>query len=299
MMVFNKSRVVIYIEPTKLHYQLVESSGKVNENFIVYQDLADIDQFMHNLKLPRLTSIELNLSDDFVQYQKTTYPDVKLTVSELTSYVEASLYKLFQQSANQLFFDFVAISPKTLMIAICERKMVNDWLDLFQKYGVTFVGSHFENSSFNFLPWRKQKAKKQQFKLLLFVVNFIGVLTCYFFYLLMNTQSDIEYYSQQLSAQQVLQQKLLAESYIANPSLSQIQIQQSLKMFSNKLPATIWLTLYEYEPEKIKITGRSVSYMDIINFNQQLSANVTKSQVTNIEKSQDSLLFQMDIELNE
>lgn len=299
MMVFNKSRVVIYIEPTKLYYQLVESSGKVNEDFIVYQDLADIDQFMHNLKLPRLTSIELNLSDDFVQYQKTTYPDVKLTVSELTSYVEASLYKLFQQSGNQLFFDYVFISPKTLMIAICERKTVNDWLDLFQKYGVTFVGSHFENSSFNFLPWRKQKAKQHQFKLLLFVVNFIGVLTCYFFYLLMNTQSDIEHYSQQLSAQQVLQQELLAESYIPNPSPSQKQIQQSLQMFSNKLPATIWLNLYEYEPEKIKITGRSVNYVDIINFNQQLSANVTKSQVKNIEKSQDSLLFQMDIELNE
>lgn len=299
MMVFNKSRVVIYIEPTKLYYQLVESSGKVNEDFIVYQDLADIDQFMHNLKLPRLTSIELNLSDDFVQYQKTTYPDVKLTVSELTSYVEASLYKLFQQSGNQLFFDYVSISPKTLMIAICERKTVNGWLDLFQKYGVTFVGSHFENSSFNFLPWRKQKAKQHQFKLLLFVVNFIGVLTCYFFYLLMNTQSDIEHYSQQLSAQQVLQQELLAESYIPNPSPSQKQIQQSLQMFSNKLPATIWLNLYEYEPEKIKITGRSVNYVDIINFNQQLSANVTKSQVKNIEKSQDSLLFQMDIELNE
>lgn len=299
MMVFNKSRVVIYIEPTKLHYQLVESSGKVNEDFIVYQDLADIDQFMHNLKLPRLTSIELNLSDDFVQYQKTPYPDVKLTVSELTSYVEASLYKLFQQSGNQLFFDYVSISPKTLMIAICERKTVNDWLDLFQKYGVTFVGSHFENSSFNFLPWRKQKAKQHQFKLLLFVINFIGGLTCYFFYLLMNTQSDIEHYSQQLSAQQVLQQELLAESYIPNPSPSQKQIQQSLQMLSNKLPATIWLNLYEYEPEKIKITGRSVNYVDIINFNQQLSANVTKSQVKNIEKSQDSLLFQMDIELNE
>lgn len=299
MMVFNKSRVVIYIEPSKLYYQLVESSGKVNEDFIVYQDLADVDQFMHNLKLPRLTSIELNLSDDFVQYQKTTYPDVKLTVSELTSYVEASLYKLFQQSGNQLFFDYVSISPKTLMIAICERKTVNDWLDLFQKYGVTFVGSHFENSSFNFLPWRKQKAKQHQFKLLLFVVNFIGVLTCYFFYLLMNTQSDIEHYSQQLFAQQVLQQELLAESYIPNPSPSQKQIQQSLQMLSNKLPATIWLNLYEYEPEKIKITGRSVNYVDIINFNQQLSANVTKSQVKNIEKSQDSLLFQMDIELNE
>lgn len=311
MKVFNKSRVVIYVEPTQLRYQIIETKtyGDENKEFIelVYQDWTDIDRFIQNLKqqAPRLTAIELNLGDDYIQYQKIAYPEVKLTPTELVTYVEASLYKLFQQLGDQLFFDFVSISPKTLMIAVCERDTVNNWLELLQKYGFSllFVGSHFESNLFNFLPWRKKKTKQHQFQLLLFAVSLIGVMTCYFFYLLISAQSDLDQYSQLLSDQQASQQRLIAElsGYIPHPSLSQKQIQQSLQMFSEKLPTTIWLNLYEYESQKIKITGRSVNYVDIINFNQQVSSNhdVKNSQVKNIENSHDSLLFQMDIELNE
>ena len=315
MMIFNKSRLVICLEPNQFRYQIIEVKTRKkqshNKNFIdiAYQDLADIDQFIQNLKqqVSRLTAIELKLSDNYVRYQKIAYPDIELTATELVLYVQASLYKLFQQSSNLLFFDFVSLlsSPKALIIAVCERDIINYWLDLSRKYGLTllFVGSHFENNSFNFLPWREQKAKQQQFRLLLFVVSLIGVMTCYFFYLLINAQSNFDLYSQQLLEQQALQQELTIKSkeYIPNPSPSQKQIEQSLKMFSEKLPATIWLNLYTYEPPKIKITGGSVNYVDIINFNQLLSANysVKKSQVKNIENSHENLLFQMDIELNE
>ena len=311
MKVFNKSRVVIYVEPTQLRYQIIETKtyGDENKEFIelVYQDWTDIDRFIQNLKqqTPRLTAIELNLGDDYIQYQKIAYPEVKLTPTELVTYVEASLYKLFQQFGNQLFFDFVSISHKTLMIAVCERDTVNYWIELFQKNGFTllFMGSHFESNSFNFLPWRKQKAKQHQFQLLLFAVSLIGVMTCYFFYLLIKAQSDLYHYSQLLSEQQASQQQLKSElsGYIPYPSSSQKQIQQSLQMFSEKMPTTIWLNLYEYESQKIKITGRSVNYVDIINFNQLVSSNhdVKNSRVKNIENSHDSLLFQMDIELNE
>jgi len=314
-MVFNNSRVVIFLEPNQLRYQIIEAKTRKeeshNKNFIdiAYQDLADIDRFIENLKqqVPRLTAIELKLSDNLVRYQKIAYPDIELTATELVTYVQASLYKLFQQSDNLLFFDFVSLlsSPKALMVAVCERDIVNYWLDLSRKYGLTllFVGSHFENNSFNFLPWRAQKAKQHQFQMLIFVVSLIGVMTCYFIYLLINAQSDFDHYSQQLSEQQALQQELTLKlaGYIPNPSPSQKQIEQSLQLFSDKLPATIWLNLYSYEPPKIKITGGSINYVDIINFNQLLSANhaVKKSQVKNIENSHESLLFQMDIELNE
>lgn len=235
MKVFNKSRVVIYVEPTQLRYQIIETKtyGDENKEFIelVYQDWTDIDRFIQNLKqqAPRLTAIELNLGDDYIQYQKIAYPEVKLTPTELVTYVEASLYKLFQQLGDQLFFDFVSISPKTLMIAVCERDTVNNWLELLQKYGFSllFVGSHFESNLFNFLPWRKKKTKQHQFQLLLFAVSLIGVMTCYFFYLLISAQSDLDQYSQLLSDQQASQQRLIAElsGYIPHPSLSQKQIQ--------------------------------------------------------------------------
>ena len=311
MTLFNKSRMIIYVEPMQLRYQIIETKMRreeiINFNEIVYQNWTDIDHFIQNLKqqAPRLTAIELNLSDDYIKYQKIAYPEVKLTPTELATYVEASLYKLFQQFGNQLFFDFVSISHKTLMIAVCERDTVNYWIELFQKNGFTllFMGSHFESNSFNFLPWRKQKAKQHQFQLLLFAVSLIGVMTCYFFYLLIKAQSDLYHYSQLLSEQQASQQQLKSElsGYIPYPSSSQKQIQQSLQMFSEKMPTTIWLNLYEYESQKIKITGRSVNYVDIINFNQLVSSNhdVKNSQVKNIENSDDSLLFQMDIELNE
>jgi Tfp pilus assembly protein PilN len=315
MLVFNKSRAVIDIEPTVLRYQIVgaKTRGRIidNKKFIdiPYQDSTDVELFLQNLKhqAPSLTTIELNLSNNFIQYQQTAYPDVTLTVSELALYVEASLYKLFQQSVNQLFFDFVPLSgsPKALMIAVCQCETVNYWVDLCQKYGFTllFVGSHFEDNQFNFLPWRKQKAKQHQFKLFLFVISLVGGMVCLFFYLLINTQANFDRYSKQVSEQQVLQQALVAElsSYFPHPSPSQKQIQQSLQMFSETLPATIWLNLYEYEAQKINITGRGINYLDIINFNQQLSAisMVNKSQVKNIENNNDSLLFQMDVELNE
>ena len=311
MTLFNKSRMIIYVEPMQLRYQIIETKMRreeiINFNEIVYQNWTDIDRFIQNLKqqAPRLTAIELNLSDDYIKYQKIAYPEVKLTPTELATYVEASLYKLFQQFGNQLFFDFVSISHKTLMIAVCERDTVNYWIELLQKNGFTllFIGSHFESNSFNFLPWRKQKAKQHQFQLLLFAVSLSGVMICYFFYLLIRAQSDLYNYSQLLSEQQASQQQLINElsGYIPYPSSSQKQIQQSLQMFSEKMPTTIWLNLYEYEPQKIKITGRSVNYVDIINFNQLVSSNhdVKNSRVKNIENSHDSLLFQMDIELNE
>ena len=315
MMVFNKKCAVITIEPEILRYQVVTvkalNGHSNNENLadIPYQNSTDIEQLIQILKKqqPKLTAIALNLSQSYVQFQKTAYPEVKLNSAELTLYVKAIISKLFQLPANNMFFDFVSLvdHPKTIMIAICESDTANYWIDLSKKHGLTLlsINSKLENIRFNFLPWRQQKARQHQFQLLLFMVSFIGLLSCFFFYLLLDSQTTFTQYSKQLSKQQVLEQQLSAQlaSFIPYPSPSQKQIQQSLQMFAEILPETIWLRLYEYEAQKIKITGQSINYVDIINFNQQLlsSPKVNSSQVKNIENIGDSLLFQMDIELNE
>ena len=315
MMFFNKKCAVITIEPEILSYQVVtvkalnEHSNNKNLADIPYQNSTDIEQLIQNLKKqqPKLTAIALNLGQSYVQFQKTAYPEVKLNSAELTLYVKAIISKLFQLPANNMFFDFVSLAgpPKTIMIAICESDTANYWIDLSKKHGLTLlsINSKFENIRFNFLPWRQQKARQHQFQLLLFMVSFIGLLSCFFFYLLLDSQTTFTQYSKRLSTQQALEQQLSAQlaSFIPNPSPSQKQIQQSLQMFAEILPETIWLRLYEYEAQKIKITGQSINYVDIINFNQQLlsSHEVNSSQVKNIENIGDSLLFQMDIELNE
>lgn len=315
MIVFNKKCAVITIEPEILRYQVVTvkalNGHSNNENLadIPYQNSTDIEQLIQNLKKqqPKLTAIALNLGQSYVQFQKTAYPEVKLNSAELTLYVKAIINKLFQLPANNMFFDFVSLAgpQKTIMIAICESDTANYWIDLSKKHGLTLlsINSKLENIRFNFLPWRQQKARQHQFQLLLFMVSFIGLLSCFFFYLLLDSQTTFSQYSKQLSTQQVLEQQLSAQlaSFIPNPSPSQKQIQQSLQMFAQMLPETIWLRLYEYESQQIKITGQSINYVDIINFNQQLlsSHEVNSSLVKNIENSGDSLLFQLDIELNE
>ena len=315
MMFFNKKCAVITIEPEILSYQVVtvkalnEHSNNKNLADIPYQNSTDIEQLIQNLKKqqPKLTAIALNLGQSYVQFQKTAYPEVKLNSAELTLYVKAIINKLFQLPANNMFFDFVSLAgpQKTIMIAICESDTANYWIDLSKKHGLTLlsINSKLENIRFNFLPWRQQKARQHQFQLLLFMVSFIGLLSCFFFYLLLDSQTTFTQYSKQLSTQQVLEQQLSAQlaSFIPNPSPSQKQIQQSLQMFAEMLPETIWLRLYEYEAQHIKIIGQSINYVDIINFNQQLlsSHEVNSSLVKNIENSGDSLLFQLDIELNE
>ena len=315
MIFFNKKCAVITIEPEILRYQVVtvkalnEHSNNKNLADIPYQNSTDIEQLIQNLKKqqPKLTAIALNLGQSYVQFQKTAYPEVKLNSAELTLYVKSIISKQFQLPANNMFFDFVSLAdhPKTIMIAICESDTANYWIDLSKKHGLTLlsINSKFENIRFNFLPWRQQKARQHQFQLLLFMVSFIGLLSCFFFYLLLDSQTTFSQYSKQLSTQQALEQQLSAQlaSFIPNPSPSQKQIQQSLQMFAEMLPETIWLRLYEYEAQKIKITGQSINYVDIINFNQQLlsSHEVNSSLVKNIENSGDSLLFQLDIELNE
>lgn len=315
MMVFNKKCAVITIEPEILRYQVVtvkalnEHSNNKNLADIPYQNSTDIEQLIQNLKKqqPKLTAIALNLDQSYVQFQKTAYPEVKLNSAELTLYVKAIISKLFQLPANNMFFDFVSLAgpPKTIMIAICESDTANYWIDLSKRHGLTLlsINSKFDNIRFNFLPWRQQKARQHQFQLLLFMVSFIGLLSCLFFYLLLDSQTTFTQYSKQLSTQQALELQLSAQlgSFIPNPSPSQKQIQHSLQMFAEILPETIWLRWYEYEAQQIKITGQSINYVDIINFNQQLlsSHEVNSSQVKNIENIGDSLLFQMDIELNE
>ncbi|MCO6550857.1 MULTISPECIES: PilN domain-containing protein [unclassified Gilliamella] len=315
-MIFNKSSVIIYVEPTILRYR-IENSVKRNattatsEDLIVfnYQNENDIDIFIDELlkKISERAVFELNLDINLIQIQQLTLPDVKLNLNELSLYVEANIYKLFQVSAKSVFFDFVYSTEHTkqITVMIVERHYIENWINLFKKHQrlLTFVGCRFENNKVNFLPWRQEKQTKHQRQLTGVVVGFMGIISCLLCYLWVHAKNDLQTYDEKLLHQQKIVQKLTEElvNYLPNPSLSQKQIQQSLLLLSAQLPSVIWLDSFYYEPKKVAIEGQSFSYVELTHFNQNLLMlkNIAKSQIKTVSTNKNNLFFEMEMELNE
>ncbi|MCO6552942.1 MAG: hypothetical protein J6563_08235 [Gilliamella sp.] len=315
-MIFNKSSVIIYVEPTILRYR-IENSVKRNattatsEDLIVfnYQNENDIDIFIDELrkKISERAVFELNLDINLIQIQQLTLPDVKLNLNELSLYVEANIYKLFQVSAKSVFFDFVYSTEHTkqITVMIVERHYIENWINLFKKHQrlLTFVGCRFENNKVNFLPWRQEKQTKHQRQLTGVVIGFMGIISCLLCYLWVHAKNDLQTYDEKLLHQQKVVQKLTEElaNYLPNPSLSQKQIQQSLLLLSAQLPSVIWLDSFYYEPKKVAIEGQSFSYVELTHFNQNLLMlkNIAKSQIKTVSTNKNNLFFEMEMELNE
>ncbi|OCG69994.1 hypothetical protein A9G43_08790 [Gilliamella sp. Occ3-1] len=315
-MIFNKSSVIIYIEPTILRYR-IENSVKKNattatsKGFIVfnYQNETDIDVFIDELRKKNSvrTIFELNLDINLIQIQQLTLPDVKLNLNELILYVEANIYKLFQVPTKSVFFDFVYSTEhkKQITVMIVERHYIENWVNLFKKHQrqLTFVGCRFENNKVNFLPWRQEKHAKHQRQLIGVVIGFMGIISCLLCYLWIQAQNDLQTYDEKLLHQQKIVQKLTEElaNYLPNPSLSQKQIQQSLLLLSAQLPSVIWLDSFYYEPKKLVIEGQSFSYVELTHFNQNLLMlkSIAKSQIKTVSTNKNNLFFEMEMELNE
>ena len=317
MKIIDKCRVVIHVEPKTIRYKISQSNGLLKFSPFGdlieydYQNFNDIDIFVSQLqaKLPKYTKYEINLSDNYIQLTKLTMPDVKLQPNEITLYIEASIYKLFELSAKHVFFDFIFLTDKQkqkqIIVAICERNYVNGWIELFKKNEclINFIGYINDNKKFNFLPWRKNQYKKQKFYLSIVIVCWIGGMSCLYCYIWRQAQTKLTHFIMDVSQQGLIEQKLKEQlsTYLPNPSSSQKQIQQSLILISERLPTNIWLTSFTYEPNKITIKGHSFNYIELTNFNLNLlqHKNVSKSQIKTISNNKHSLFFEVDINLNE
>ncbi|MWN32759.1 MULTISPECIES: PilN domain-containing protein [unclassified Gilliamella] len=315
-MVFNKERVIIYVQPTILRYKTVSSAKQVttldmSDDLVAfhYQNEADIDLFLSDLqkKFVGRTEFELNLDVNLIQTQQLTLPDIKLKLSELILYIEANIYKLFQLPTKNVFFDFVYPTKqnKYVTVMITERNNIENWVNIFKKYELrlTFVGCRFDHAEINFLPWRQEKQIKHQRQLAYTIVSFIGIISCLLCYWWIQARNEQQYYEQKLLEQQQVVQKLTAElsSYLPNPSLSQKQIQNALLLFSEQLPSVIWLNSFYYEHQKIRIDGQSFSYVELTNFNQNLLTmkNINNSQINSVLSNKTNLVFEMEMCLNE
>ncbi|MWN89549.1 hypothetical protein GQ597_02320 [Gilliamella sp. Pra-s65] len=315
-MVFNKERVIIYVQPTILRYKTVSSAKQVttldmSDDLVAfhYQNEADIDLFLSDLqkKFVGRTEFELNLDVNLIQTQQLTLPDIKLKLSELILYIEANIYKLFQLPTKNVFFDFVYPTKqnKYVTVMITERNNIENWVNIFKKYELrlTFVGCRFDHAEINFLPWRQEKQIKHQQQLAYTIVSFIGIISCLLCYWWIQARNEQQYYEQKLLEQQQVVQKLTAElsSYLPNPSLSQKQIQNALLLFSEQLPSVIWLNSFYYEHQKIRIDGQSFSYVELTNFNQNLLTmkNINNSQINSVLSNKTNLVFEMEMRLNE
>ncbi|OCG02321.1 PilN domain-containing protein [Gilliamella sp. wkB112] len=311
----NKTLVIIYIAPAILRYKVIKSIQKrstTNQSVWIeydYQNMTDIDLWINDLlqNIPRHAQFELHLDSSYLQIQSLDLPDEELKSHEVILFVEASIYKLFQLSVKNVYFDYVNCleQPKQIMVAACDHQYINNWLNIFAKYNVviTFIGGDVGSGKVNFLPWRQQQQKKQQLQLTIIIVSFIGILCCLFCYWWIHAQNKLDYYSSQVNSQQNLQQKLEQElsNYLPNPSTSQKQIQQSLQLISEQLPDAIWLQSFTYALHTITLTGKSFSYIEITNFNEQLSqnSNINRSQVNSVATNAKQLLLEMEIKLNE
>lgn len=314
-MLINKSCVVINIESKRLRYKIIKSDNQSSAteseaiNEYSFQDLNDIELFIIGLQksIPRYTVFELNFDNTYIQLQPLTIPDVKLKLNEIELFVEASIYKLFQLSAKNVYFDFICSSQqsKQIIVAITERTYIDTWTELFKKYDLSliFAGRIIENGKINFLPWRQTKQKQHKRQFTVVVTCFIGMISCLFCYLYLQAQTKLEYYSLQLLEKHDIQQKLTRElsNFLPNPSPSQKQIQQSLLLITKQLPTTIWLESLSYIPQKISLKGHSFSYVEMTNFNEQMQKQekIAKSQIQSIVSNKNNLMFEMDIELSE
>ncbi|OCG44288.1 hypothetical protein A9G35_08625 [Gilliamella sp. Choc5-1] len=315
-MVFNKERVIIYVQPTILRYKVVSSAKQIttldtSDGLIAfhYQNEADIDLFLSDLqkKFAGRTEFELNLDTNLVQTQQLVLPDIKLKLSELILYVQANIYKLFQLPTKNVFFDFVYPTKKNeyVTVMIAERNYIENWINLFKKHelSLTFVGCRFDHAQINFLPWRQEKQIKHQRQLAYTIVSLIGIISCLFCYWWIKARNEQQYYEQKLLEQQQAVQKLTAElsSYLPNPSLSQKQIRDALLLFSAQLPSVIWLDSFYYEQQKIRIDGQSFSYVELTNFNQNLLTlkNISDSRINSVLSNKTNLVFEMEMRLNE
>lgn len=315
MMLMNKSRVVINIEPQILYYKILTAVKQpfiINNNEMIccpYQNINEVEMFITDLQknIPRNTVFELNFDETYIQTQQLTLPDIKLKSTEIELLVEASIYKIFQLSVKNVFFDFIyqLNQPQQIMVIICERHYVDIWINLFKKFDLSlgFIGCVIGDIQVNFLPWRQTKRKKNQQQLAIVITCFIGIMSCMLCYLWLQAQAKLEYYSAQVIDKQEIQEKLVRElsDYLPNASPSQKQIQQSLLLISNQLPPVIWLESFAYAPHTINLQGHSLNYVDIINFNENLlkQKNISKSYVQSISSNKNNLLFEMDIKLSE
>lgn len=312
-MLINKCCVIINIESKILRYQIksekrsstIESEAMIEYS---YQNFNDIELFLSELQksIPRFAVFKLNFDEIYIQFQSLTLPDVKLKLNEIELYVEASIYKLFQLSAKNVYFDFFASEqPKQIMVAICDHDYIDAWTQLFKKNNLSlvFAGGMIESHKVNFLPWRKTKQKKHKQQFTIVMICFIGMMSCLFCYSWLQAQTKFVHYSQQLSDKESIQQKLVRElaHYLPNPSPSQKQIQRSLLLIAKQLPTSIWLESLTYKPQKIYLKGHSFSYIEITEFNEHLlkQENITKSQVQSVVLNKNNLLFEMEIELSE
>lgn len=317
MNIIDKCRVVIYVEPKVIRYKTSQSNGLLTFSPFGdlieydYQNFNDIDIFVGQLqaKLPKYTKYEINLSDNYIQLTKVMMPDVKLQPNEIALYIEASIYKLFELSAKNVFFDFNFLTDKQnqkqIMIAVCERDYINSWIELFKKNEclINFIGCSSDNKKFNFLPWRQSQYNKQKQYLSIVIVCLMGVMSCLFCYMWRQAQTKLTRCMNDVSQLQLIEQKLNEQlsTYLPNPSASQRQIEQSLILISEQLPTNIWLSSFTYKPDKITIKGHSFNYIELTNFNLNLlqHKNVSKSQIKTIINNKHSLFFEMDIDLNE
>ncbi|KFA59441.1 hypothetical protein A9G36_07650 [Gilliamella sp. Choc6-1] len=313
-MKIKKCRVIIYIEPKFLRYKILHTKKKealTDHNSMIeyhYQYFSEIELLIKKLKksVSQYAIFELHLDNTYIQMQQLPLPKIKIQLNEIALYVEASIYKLFQLSSKNVYFDFsYSSNQKQINVAICERHFIDNWIKLFEKYNLllSFIGYLTSDNKLNFLPWRQEKQKKQKLQLIFTIASFIVVLCSLFFYIWIQEQNKLNYYVFKIAEQQTIEKQLRKKlsNYLPISSSSQKQIYQSLLILSEQLPIGSWLESFNFVKNKISIKGYSFSYLEITNFKKRVSKqeSIKKSQIQAILANKNNFLFEMDIELNE
>lgn len=313
-MFISKCCIKIHIEPELLRYEVIylnkNKSHKENQTiaYYSYQNFNDVEKFINELKksLPRQTVFELYLAENTIQSAELEQPKIKLKSEELTLYVEASIYELFEIPAQDIYFDFSYTTNQSyIIVSICNRHDINEWLNLFKKHKLklNFIGRLINEEKINFLPWRQNKLKTHKVSLILVVISIIGISNGLLCYLWQQTQTELNHYLLLNSKQQKIKKELTEQisTFIPNLSISQKQLYQTLLLLSKQLPSVIWLDSLEYQINRVIIKGNSLQYIDIINFSHAILkfTDIIKCRILQVWTNKNHLSFEMEIEFNE
>lgn len=308
-----KIDIVIQLSEDRLDYK-THCSNRDQElcgEVLFMQDSSDdkydiaLNQLIEivNPKTKKYLQFFIYIDSNLTKQALLTLPNSSLTVNEISLFANASIYKLFNLSPNEVLFDYSYSGEDKLSITICNRSYIQRWQERFAKLNLNlqFIGLKSPDcQQINFLPWRKAQKRRQTAQLLIIMITLLVTALSLLGYLWLATENQSHYYAAQIVEQQ---KQIITEQLPNNIDLpdSQTEVYQLLTTLSNTVPFSVGLTLLDYDPEKyppkIVMKGYSYRYADITTFIQNLSAEplIKTAQIIAITRDHVGLQFELSI----
>jgi Tfp pilus assembly protein PilN len=279
-------------------------------------------------------AISLETNQTFTQ--QITLP-IGIALKDYAALIPAAIQQWFPLPIEELAFDF-RVEHKQLIITAAHKRTIEQWQTLFNQIGLNLIrisikpitnqspsdlfycarqSITFNGPQFNLLPWRQIQKRHRQYYL--FILSILSVITLIFiFYLVWASYTHkLQYVTQrlaQLEQQTQLKQHQIKniqqlEQQIADLATQQRQRQQyqntlfelrsHLIEIANLLPNGVWLTQLTFTSTLFTLTGRSLTYLQVIQYIEQLCQlpSITTCQLKSLQqKNTNEFSFALELD---